>query len=117
MRWVLGSRSPFCWLSLGRCDSVPVVENVLGLVVLDAPGQVIIHADTDLCIVKRRCWGETARNHASGCPLLAFHALDCVNLTLKYFGVLKQVVIVRQRVNMATASKFFAIGGHSCDTS
>ena len=49
---------------------------------------MIMKADTDLCIVKGLCWSETARNYANCRPFLAFQTLDCVNCSLKDFGVL-----------------------------
>ena len=56
--------------------SVPVVEYVFNLLVLNAPGQMIIKADTYLCIIKGLCWSETARNYANCRPFLAFQTLD-----------------------------------------
>jgi hypothetical protein len=67
---------------------VPVIENVFGVPVLNAPGQMIMKTDTDLCIVKRLCCSETARNYASCRPFLALQTLDCVNASLRDSGVL-----------------------------
>ena len=55
---------------------VPVVEYVFNLIVLDAPGQMIIKADTYLCSIKGLCRSETASNYANCRPFLAFQTLD-----------------------------------------
>ena len=67
---------------------VPVIENVFGVLVLNAPRQMIMKTDTDLCIVKGLCCSETARNYASCSPFLALQTLDCVNGSLRDSGVL-----------------------------
>ena len=66
-----------CRLVLFDLDvSVPVVEYVFNLVVLDAPGQMIFKADTYLCIIKGLCRSKTARNYVNCRPFLAFQTLD-----------------------------------------
>ncbi len=86
---------------------VPVIENVFGVLVLNAPGQMIMKADTDLCIVKGLCRSETARNYAIRRPFLALQPMDCVDCTLNDSGVLNQVFIVRKRVKMFAVSAVF----------
>ena|SRR5438445_33598 len=67
---------------------VPVKENVFSVLVLNAPGQMIMKADTDLCTIKGLCWSETARNCGSCRPFLALQPPDCVNCSLNDSGVL-----------------------------
>ena len=52
-------------LSFDLNVNVPVGEYVFNLLVPNAPWQMIIKADTDLCIIKGLCWSETARNYAN----------------------------------------------------
>jgi hypothetical protein len=56
--------------------SVPVVKYVFNLLVLNALGQMIVKADTDLCIIRGLCRSETARNYSNCRPFLAFQTSD-----------------------------------------
>jgi hypothetical protein len=84
----LGKRCSRHVASFDLNGRVPVIENVSGVLVLNAPGQMIMKTDTDLCIVKGLCWSETARSYADCCPFLALQTLDCVNGSPNDSGVL-----------------------------
>jgi hypothetical protein len=65
----LGKRCSRNAASFDLNGRVPVIENVFGVLVLNAPGQMIMKTDTDLCIVKGLCCSETAIWIFSGHPV------------------------------------------------
>ena len=67
---------------------VPAIENILNVLVFNAPRQMIMKADTDLCIIKGLRRSEAARNHAIRSPFLALQPPDGVDCSLNDSGVL-----------------------------